>query len=302
MKKENLISVDSPNILKCYWIASRPKTWIASISPVVIGASLAIHKSSFSYIVFILTLLFSLFIQIGTNFANDFFDFIKGADTKDRKGPLRATQQGWIQPSTMLKASLIVFGCAFLFALPLMYLAGLWSLPIALVCILLGLLYTGGPRPLGYLGLGEILVFIFFGPVAVCGAYFLQTGKIDSLSFLSSLPPAFISTAILAANNLRDEITDRTANKRTLIVRFGRTFGSYEYTLLVLAAALVPWIIAIQCQAPKIGISSLFFIPAYPLIKKSFQFKDPLELISLLQGTSLLLFIYTFLFSFLILW
>lgn len=303
MKKESPISVGSPSTLKCYWIASRPKTWMASVSPVFLGASLAIREGSFSYVVFVFTLLFSLFIQIGTNFANDFFDFVKGADTKDRKGPHRVCQQGWIAPLTLLRASLILFGAAFFTAIPLMYLAGWWSVPVALLCILFGLLYTGGPKPLGYLGLGELLVFIFFGPVAVCGTYFLQTGRVDGLSFIASLGPAFLSTAILAANNLRDEITDRAAFKRTLTARFGRTFGSYEYTLLILAASFIPWILVVTHQMPMlVAMSSLILLPAYPLIKKSFQFKDPLELIALLQGTSFLLFVYTLLFSLAILW
>jgi len=297
MKKENPTSINSPNILKCYWIASRPKTWTASICPVLIGTSLAFYMGFFSLPIFILTLLFSLCIQIGTNFANDYFDFIKGADTEMRKGPQRATQQGWIPPSDMLRASLLAFSFALFFAIPLMLMAGLWSWGVALLCILFGLLYTGGPKPLGYVGLGEILVFVFFGPVAICGTYFLQTGEMDFFIFLASLSPALLSTAILVANNLRDETSDRIANKKTLVVRWGRKFGSYEYAILILFASIIPSLLALFHLAPlSLTITSLILVPAVPLIKKGFCFKDPLELIALLQGTSFLLLIYTLLF------
>lgn len=301
MKKESPISIDSPSILKCYWIASRPKTWVASISPVLIGTSLAIK--TFSLSIFILTLLFSLCIQIGTNFANDYFDFINGADTATRKGPKRATQQGWIAPSAMLRAALIAFSLAIFFATPLMLKVGFWSWGVAAICILFGIIYTGGPKPLGYLGLGELLVFIFFGPIAVCGTYFLQTGAVTFLCFISSLSPALLSTAILVANNLRDEITDRAANKKTLIVRWGSKFGSYEYAFMVISAILIPCILAGLNLAPfAIGLTSLIAIPAYSLIKKAFLFKNPLELIGLLEGTSFLLFLYTLLFCASIIW
>jgi 1,4-dihydroxy-2-naphthoate octaprenyltransferase len=296
MKKENLILTSSPSILKSYWIASRPKTWIASISPVIIGISLSMHEGMFSLSIAILTLFFSLFIQIGTNFVNDAFDFLSGVDTIDRKGPLRATAQGWITPAQMLKASGVVFGLALLFALPLMIQAGLWSFALALICILFGVLYTGGPKPLGYLGLGEPLVFIFFGPIATCGTYFLQTGTVTPLSLLASFAPACLSTAILVTNNLRDETTDRSANKKTLIVRFGKKFGSYEYTALILLASFIPFLLVFQNQMPlKVLLCSLILPFSWPAIKKSFQFKDSLP------TTSFLLFLYTALF-FIALW
>jgi 1,4-dihydroxy-2-naphthoate octaprenyltransferase len=289
-KKENPISADSPSILKSYWIASRPSTWIASISPVLIGTALALHQGEFSPPLFFLTLLFALFIQIGANFSNDYFDFVQGADTVDRKGPKRAVQQGWISPFSMWRAAYIAFGAALLFAIPLMLQAGLWSWGIAALCILLGILYTGGPKPLGYLGLGELLVFIFFGPVAVCGTYFLQTKSMSLSVFYASLSPAFLSTALLVANNLRDETSDRIANKKTLIVRWGKKFGSFEYTTLVVLAALTP------CISGWSLWPSLILPLSIPCIRKSFQFKDPLELIPLLKSTSFLLLIYTLLF------
>lgn len=294
MKNEKLTLPASPNALKAYFLASRPKTWIASCSPVFIGTAFAAH---IQWPIFLLTLLFSLLIQIGTNFANDYFDFINGADSKLRNGPKRATQEGWIAPQSMLMATLLIFGCALLIATPLMLIAGLWSLFLAASCVAFGILYTGGPKPLGYLGLGEFLVFIFFGPVATCGTTYLQTGSVTLPVFIASLAPGFLSCSILIANNLRDEKSDRAADKRTLIVRFGRLFGSWEYTLAIVLASVVPLILVFVYQAPfSLALASLILIAAIPLIKKAFRFRDPLELISVLQGSALLLFLYTAIF------
>jgi 1,4-dihydroxy-2-naphthoate octaprenyltransferase len=294
MKNESQTTHASPSALKAFFLASRPKTWIASLSPVCIGSVIArdIHIP-----ILILTLLFSLFIQIGTNFANDYFDFVNGADTVSRNGPKRATQQGWISPPSMLMATFLIFGTALLIAVPLMVLAGLWSLLLAATCVAFGLLYTGGPKPLGYLGLGELLVFIFFGPVATCGAYFLQTGTVDLAILIASLAPGLLSCAILIANNLRDEKTDKLAGKFTLIVRFGRTFGSWEYTLSILAAALIPILLVYFYNAPmKLLVASLILPLSLPSIRKAFTFRDPLEIIPILPATALLLFLYTILF------
>ncbi len=295
MKSGNPTTTNSPNALKAFFWASRPKTWIASLSPVLVGMAMAETRS---LALFIPTILFSLFIQVGTNYANDYYDFMNGADTVLRNGPKRATQEGWVTPQSMWLASITLFSLALLIAIPLMVIAGLWSLFLALACVAFGILYTGGPRPLGYVGLGEALVFLFFGPVAACGTYFLQTGGLTLPVFIASLAPGFLSCSILIANNLRDEKSDRIAKKNTLIVRFGRTFGAWEYTLSILLAATVPLILVFGYQAPpKLLTASLILLMAIPLIKKVFSFRDPLELISVLQNSALLLILYTALFS-----
>lgn len=291
-KSESPISHASPSALKAYFLASRPKTWIASISPVLIGTALS---EKLDGTIFLLTLLFSLFIQIGTNYANDYFDFVKGADSKLRNGPKRATQEGWIAPKQMYKATLFVFGLALIAAFPLMIQVGLWSFFLASLCVAFGILYTGGPKPLGYLGMGEILVALFFGPVATCGTYFLQMGQVTLPVFIASLAPGLLSCSILVANNLRDEKSDRVAHKKTLIVRFGKTFGSWEYTLTILVAGAVPLLLTFFLPA-RIAFAALIVPVAYPWIKKTFRFKDPLELVSVLQGSAFLLFLYTLLF------
>ncbi|MES2274300.1 MAG: 1,4-dihydroxy-2-naphthoate polyprenyltransferase [Chlamydiota bacterium] len=285
------------SLAKAYFLAARPKTWIASLSPVFIGTALGAQNGKIDLLIFSLTLLFSFLIQVGTNFANDYFDFVKGTDSILRKGPKRATQEGWISPRSMLLASFIIFASAFVIATPLMFLAGLWSVAVATLCIVLGVLYTGGPRPLGYLGLGEVLVLVFFGCIPVCGAYFLQTHSLNWLVFTASLAPGLLSCSILIANNLRDEISDRAADKRTLIVRWGNRFGSWEYTLSIVFASLIPWILVLF-QGAKMGVvcASAILPLSIPAVQKTFRFRDPLELIPVLQTSALLLFLYTALF------
>jgi len=285
-KNENLISENSRSGLSSFILASRPKTWIAGISPVLIGTSLAGHSVSWS--LFFCALSFSLLIQIGTNYANDYYDFINGADAK-RVGPARAVASGWIAPSAMKTASLLTFGAAFLVSLPLVATSGLWALLFVFSSIAFGILYTGGPYPLGYMGLGELLVFPYFGPIAVCGAYFVQSHAFDPTVLLLSFAPGLLSCAILIANNLRDLETDAVAQKNTLVVRFGKTFGAWEYTISVVGAILLPTLLAFY--APLI-LTPLALI----LIRKAFTFQTSQEAASLLPQTALLLIAFTALF------
>lgn len=294
-KSENPISQNSPSALEKWFLATRPKTWIASLSPVLIGTVMA---PSVSWVLFLMTALFALFIQIGTNFANDYFDFVNGADTKERQGPKRAVAEGWIAPATMRKVTAALFITASLIALPLMVIAGWWSLFILIAAIASGIFYTAGPKPLGYLGLGELFVLPFFGPVSACGAYFLQTGTLTPAVLIGSLAPGFLSCALLVANNLRDEKTDAVANKKTLVVRFGKLFGQLEYMLTLAVPLLIPLMLVFFFEGPLNLIGVFFLFPiAIRLIKGAFTFNEPKELISLLQGTSLLFFFYTLLFT-----
>lgn len=290
--------LSSPSVPKAYFLATRPKTWIAGISPVLIGTALAFQHTAIDPLTFTLTLLFALFIQIGTNFANDAFDFLKGADTHERKGPARATQQGWISAGAMLRAAAAIFMAAIFAAIPLMNIAGLWSIFAVVACVALGIFYTGGPKPLGYFGLGEVLVLIFFGPVATCGTYYLQTLTLDPSIFVASLAPGLLSCSLIVANNLRDAETDLKANKQTLIVRFGKTFGRWEYVSCIVLAAAIPLVLIFSFGAPlKIAAASLILPISLPLLKRSLTGED---FIPLLQGSGLLLWVYTFIFLVLI--
>ena len=250
MKKENPTFPVSPGYLSSFIIAARPKTLIAAASPVLIGSSLASLHHPISFGILALCLGFSLFLQIGTNWANDYFDFIKGADNAMRKGPLRAVQAGWIAPLHMRNSAFGSFLTAFLFACPLILRIGLEFFPLALLCILLGIFYTGGKRPLGYLGLGDLLVFVFYGPIATSLTVLTQLGRIPDAAWISALIPGAFSCAILCINNLRDIESDIAANKMTLAARFGRRFGVWEYICCLAIGFSAPAILALSQNIP----------------------------------------------------
>jgi 1,4-dihydroxy-2-naphthoate octaprenyltransferase len=191
-------------------------------------------------LILLATLLASLLIQIGTNLANDYFDFHKGADTPDRLGPTRVTQSGIFTPREVATATALVFGAALLLGLYLVSVGGVPILLIGLLSILAGIAYTGGPYPLGYHGWGDLFVFIFFGVLGVAGTYYLQTGGLTLTALMASIPVGSLCTNIIVVNNLRDIDTDRATGKETLAVRIGRKATSQEYLLLVLVAYTVP--------------------------------------------------------------
>ena len=192
---------------------------------------------------FLATLVTALLIQIGTNFANDVFDFRRGADTPDRLGPLRLTQAGLISPRQMLIATYVTFGLATLVGLYLVAIGGPFILIIGVLCILAGLGYTGGPWPIGYHALGDVFVFVFFGVLAVVGSAYLQVPVVTPLVVWAAIPVGCLVTAILVVNNLRDIDTDRAVGKRTLAVRLGRRATRVEYAALVVLAYMVPLVL-----------------------------------------------------------
>lgn len=222
------------------WVgAARPHTLPAAVVPVVVGLALAARSGPIDRGVAFVTVLTAVLIQIGTNLANDYYDFVAGADTHERVGPRRVTQAGLVAPATVRAAAFGVLGLAALAGVGLVVVGG-W--PIALIGILsllAAVAYTGGPFPLAYHGLGDVFVFAFFGVIAVNGTVFLQTGTITGLSLLVSLPVACLATAILVVNNLRDIATDARAGKRTLAVRIGAAATRAQYVVLVAAPFLL---------------------------------------------------------------
>jgi 1,4-dihydroxy-2-naphthoate polyprenyltransferase len=239
-----------------------------------------------------------LCIQIGTNLSNDYFDFKKGADTADRKGPTRVTQAGLIKPHMVLAAAIVFFALAALSSIYLIHRAGLCILIVALASILSGIFYTAGPKPLGYMGLGDLFVLIFFGPVAVGGTYFTQALEINWAVIVAGLAPGFLSMAILAVNNLRDIDTDRRVNKLTLAVRFGRGFAMSEYLFCIIAATLTPFaVVLITDDHFGIAAASLTGFCAIPCVKAAFTHLDGAGLNRVLGQTGRLLLIYSVLFS-----
>ncbi len=281
------------------WIQSaRPKTLWAAVGPVLIGSAMACADGSLNIAVLLATLLAALLIQIGTNFANDYYDFVKGADTTDRVGPVRATQAGLVTPAQMRRAFIITFGLALLLGVYLVWRGGVPILIIGVASVVCAVLYTAGPFPLAYIGLGEVFVLIFFGPVAVAGTYYLQTLSINANVIIAGLAPGLLSTAILAVNNFRDIETDKIAGKKTLAVRFGCNFGIAEYISCIAVACLVPLYLSISSRSHYFcNLSLLTGIIAVVPIKTILSKPDPETLNNVLAQTGKLLLIYSVLFS-----
>ena len=228
------------------WVlAARLKTLPAAISPVIVGTALATDVDRFALWPALAALLGALLLQIGSNLANDYFDAIKGADTPARLGPTRVTAAGLISPAAMRGGMMVVFGLAALVGFYLIQIGGWPILIVGAVSILAALAYTGGPKPFGYMGLGDLFVFLFFGPIAVCGTYYLQTLNVSRDAIFASLPIGALITAILVVNNLRDIDSDRAAQKYTLAVRLGRQATQSEYMGLIALAYAVPIVLAI---------------------------------------------------------
>ncbi|GAB4295991.1 MAG: 1,4-dihydroxy-2-naphthoate polyprenyltransferase [Ignavibacteriaceae bacterium] len=226
------------------WIlASRPKTLLAAFVPVLVGSSLAFAEGRFYPLVALVALFCSVLIQVGTNFANDLYDHLRGADTKKRKGPKRVLAEGWISVSEMNKGILIVFLISFIAGLYLVFWGGWIILVIGVVSIIAGLAYTAGPFPLAYNGLGDLFVFTFFGVIGTMGTYFLHSGEFTFISFLISVPVGSLITNILVVNNYRDIEEDRLAGKNTLAVKFGRDFSRYQFLVLMILSFLTPLIL-----------------------------------------------------------
>ncbi len=230
---------------RIWLMAARPRTLPAAIAPVLVGTALAGFAHVFHPLRFIAALLGAIFIQVGTNLSNDYSDARRGADTEDRLGPVRVTAGGLVPPKQVLVATYVSFGLAVLAGAYLVAVAGWELLLVGAASILAGVAYTGGPRPYGYEGLGEVFVFLFFGIVAVAGSYFVQVEHLEWEAFALAVPVGLLASAILVVNNFRDIYSDRRAGKRTLAVRLGRErtrtlFAAIVYLAFVLTP--VTWI------------------------------------------------------------
>jgi 1,4-dihydroxy-2-naphthoate octaprenyltransferase len=235
-----------PSSLRIWAMAARPRTLPAAVAPVLVGTALAATEGSIDVLAFAAAMLGALFIQVGTNLSNDYSDARRGADTEDRLGPVRVTAGGLVPPRQVLVATYVSFALAVLAGVYLIAVAGPVLLLIGAASILAGILYTGGPRPYGYEGLGEVFVFLFFGVVAVTGSYYVQRQELPWEALVLAVPVGLLAAAILVVNNVRDMDTDRRAGKRTLAVRLGRARTRRMYTaMLVLAylTAALPWIL-----------------------------------------------------------
>jgi 1,4-dihydroxy-2-naphthoate octaprenyltransferase len=253
--------------VKIWFMAARPRTLPAAIAPVLVGTAAAVERVGELPRVggFLAALAGSIFIQIGTNLANDYSDARRGADTADRLGPVRVTSAGLVPPRRVLVATWVAFAVAVACGIYLAILAGPVILLIGGLSIAAGVLYTGGPRPYGYAGLGELFVFLFFGLVAVNGSYFVQLEQIRFLPLGLSVAVGFLATAILVVNNVRDLETDRRAGKNTLAVRLGRERTRRLYVLLVDGAFAVLLVTVLLNSGPYWAL--LGFLSAPLLIR-----------------------------------
>jgi 1,4-dihydroxy-2-naphthoate polyprenyltransferase len=279
--------------LRLWAMAARPRTLPAAIAPVLVGSAAAAwvsDGSDFRWGAFIAALIGSIFIQIGTNLANDYSDAKRGADTADRLGPVRVTSAGLVAPRRVLYATWLAFGVAVIAGIYLATVAGWVIIAVGAASIAAGVLYTGGPRPYGYAGMGELFVFLFFGLVAVNGSYYVQLEKLDWLPFWLSISVGLLSTAILVVNNVRDLETDRRAGKRTLAVRLGRERTRALYEACVGGAFLVLVVGTVATEGPAAALLGLFAAPlAIKPLRAVLERTDGPALNGALAGTGALL-------------
>ncbi len=255
--------------LHIWLMAARPRTLPAAVAPVLVGTALAATEGTLRWLTFLAAMLGALFIQVGTNLSNDYSDARRGADTEDRLGPVRVTAGGLVPPRQVLVATYVAFGLAVLAGVYLIATAGWELLLVGAASILAGVLYTGGPRPYGYEGLGEVFVFLFFGVVAVTGSYFAQTERLTWEAFVLAVPVGLLAAAILVVNNVRDLETDRRAGKRTLAVRLGRGRARGLYVAMVYGAfvcALLPWLLGSDELSAWLGLALLALPLAVPVV------------------------------------
>ncbi|GIV62252.1 MAG: 1,4-dihydroxy-2-naphthoate octaprenyltransferase [Rhodothermaceae bacterium] len=287
-----------PSVFRIWWTAARPKTLWAAVAPVLVGVAMAAADGALHVPAAFCALLGAILIQVGTNLYNDYADFEKGADTSERKGPLRVTQAGWVTLRTMRRATVIVFGLAVLAGAYLIWRGGWPVLLIGVSSILFGVLYTAGRYALAYLGLADLFVLIFFGPVAVAGTYYVQALALRPEVVVAGLAPGLLSVAILLVNNIRDVEEDRKAGKRTLPVRFGRSFGVGLYAVCVGVAPLVPvglylWMGGHPWAPVTVALEAL----ALPMAVRLHRTREPAALNALLGETARLLLLYSLVFS-----
>ena len=280
------------------WIlASRPKTLPAAAAPVLIAAALAESDGVFALVPALLALSFALLIQIGTNFANDYGDFVKGADTPERKGPTRAVASGLVSAKAMLRASAMAFSAAFLIGCFLLPYGG-WPLVfVGALSILCGIGYTCGPWPFAYNGLADLLVLVFFGIVAVTMTYFVQAGHFTLAAFLASLAPGALSVNILVVNNYRDHDTDKKVFKKTLVVRFGKKAGAREYLAMLLLAHAVPLALWALGRSYVVLLPLLSLPLGLMLLRLLIKSRTREEFGKTLGGTAAYLLLFSLLFS-----
>ena len=268
------------------WVAAaRPRTLAAAVAPVIVGSALAWRAGAFHGAAAAACLAFALLVQIGANFANDYYDFVHGADTGERVGPRRAVAAGLVPPAAMHQAMWLTFGLAFAVGLTLVAWGGWWLVAVGVACIASGIAYTGGPLPLGYLGLGDLLVFVFFGLVAVGATFYVQAGHVSLSVLLAAIAIGLLTVNILLVNNFRDVETDRKAGKRTLVVRFGRRFALGQLAAAHVCACGILVVLALRglySLTAGLLVAAILAIYAWQQWRSLREARDSSQLIALL--------------------
>ncbi len=287
--------LEKPGMVGVWLDATRPKTLPAAVAPVLVGSALAWRADSFKPGAAAACLGFALLVQVGTNFANDYYDARKGADTAERVGPRRAVASGLVKPETMRAAMWAVFAAAFCVGLTLLAYGGWPLLVVGVASILCGIAYTGGPYPLAYHGLGDVFVFFFFGLVAVGATEFVQSGALSAAALIGGAGVGALATNILVANNYRDVETDAKANKRTLLVRWGRGYGRWQFGFGHALAVASPLVLAVLGAAdlwPALAVALVAVFVGVRQLQRLRAARGPAECIALLGMTGRWLALY----------
>lgn len=283
--------------LDAWILASRPKTLLAALVPVVVGTSIAINDNKFHLTAALIALLCSILIQIGTNFVNDLYDFLAGTDKKERLGPQRAVVSGIISVNQMKAGIIISFGLSFILGLYLVYLIGWEILLIGVISIIAGIAYTAGPFPLAYNGLGDLASFLFFGLIGTVGTYYVQAEEITATVFWSSIPVGALITNILVVNNYRDRLEDQSNGKHTLAVLMGEKFTRIQYVLFMILSYSILLIVFFTYKQSLLVFLPLLSLPlAIKLIRMIFTLHGK-ELNKTLEQTAKLSALYGLLFA-----
>jgi 1,4-dihydroxy-2-naphthoate octaprenyltransferase len=268
---------------RVWWLAARPATLAASVAPVLVGTAVAVHEGGARLGAGLAALVVAIAMQLGVNYANDYFDFVRGADTPRRRGPVRAAASGLVPPRQVRRAALAAFGVAAAVGLGLSLATDWRLLGVGALAVLAGWLYTGGPRPYGYLGLGELFVFVFFGLVATAGTTYVESGHLGAAAWLGGVATGSLACAILVLNNLRDIETDAVAGKRTLAVRLGASRTRVMLALLLTAAFAAPIVAFGLGAAGRLAGLALLAVPLAGQVYRLSASDDPKVLVAALK-------------------
>lgn len=280
------MQVVEKNSMKAWLLASRPKTLAAGSVPVLVASGLAAHDGNFRWIPALLCLAFALLAQIASNFANDYYDFIKKTDNGDRLGPARAVASGWIEPKRMLHSTLLTIALACFLGLGLVFYGGWQMIVVGAVCVVALLAYTAGPWPLAYHGLGDLFVLVFFGFVAVVFSFYVQTLSFNYLAFVCGAVVGLGAVNIMVLNNYRDRDTDKQSKKNTTVVMFGEAFGRWFYFINGIVACVLCLFFLRESIVWAAVFPFLYLIPHYMTWRKMVRIRQGRALNGLLGETA----------------